>query len=63
MGNSFGCQILTELAARHPGDVKALVLQGRLETTRPWTSITGGRAANPFVAVASVGLAVRANIL
>ncbi|MFP4890187.1 alpha/beta fold hydrolase [Paraburkholderia sp. EG304] len=54
VGNSFGCQILTELTARHPGDVRALVLQGptadrgaRHLPVQMWRALVNGRRERP----------------
>jgi pimeloyl-ACP methyl ester carboxylesterase len=57
VGNSFGCQIIAELAARHPDEVDRLVLQGptvdaaaRSLPVQVWRAIRNGRREPDAVA-------------
>jgi pimeloyl-ACP methyl ester carboxylesterase len=54
VGNSFGCQIIAELAARHPGAADRLVLQGptvdadaRSLPVQVWRTLRNGRMEPP----------------
>ena len=74
VANSFGCQIVAELAARHPGAVDRLVLQGptvdadaRSLPVQVWRTLRNGRTEPPALgrisavdyAKAGLGRAVR----